>query len=210
MPSLISVNVGRPRTFELKGNTHTSSIWKSPVTGRVRVRETNIEGDRQSDLNVHGGIDKAVYAYAVEDYGWWSEHLGRELGPGTFGDNLTTRGLDLRQALVGEHWRVGTAVLEVSEPRLPCFKLGFRMEDPNFPRKFSDAGRWGTYLRVVEEGEIGAGDEIDVVERPDHDVTIARIARTNFGDFTGLAELLATPGLSEKWRARIRKLSRSG
>jgi MOSC domain-containing protein YiiM len=209
MAVLVSVNVGQPRSFELKGKTHTSSIWKSPVTGRVRVRGTNIEGDRQSDPAVHGGVDKAVYAYTVEDYAWWSEQLGSELGPGTFGDNLTTQGVDLRRALVGERWRVGTTVLEVSEPRLPCFKLGFRMNDPSFPRKFSDAGRWGTYLRVVDEGEIGAGDEIDVLDRPDHGVTIDRVARANFGDFTGLAELLAAPQLSEKWRARIRKLSGS-
>lgn len=200
MATLVSVNVGTPRTFELKGKTHTSSIWKHPFPGRVAVRGVNVEGDEQSDRKVHGGPDKAVYSYAAEDYEWWSDQLGTELGPGTFGENLTTSGIDLNQALVGERWQVGTAILEVAQPRLPCFKLGFRMEDPGFPRKFSDARRWGAYLRIIEAGEVGAGDAIDVLERPDHEVTVDLIASTYYGDHSRAGEILAAPKLPRGWR----------
>lgn len=197
---LVSVNVGTPRTFELKGKTHTSSIWKYPVAGRVGVRGVNVDGDDQADRKVHGGPDKAVYSYADEDYRWWSEQLGTDLGPGTFGDNLTTSGIDLNRSLVGERWRVGTTLLEVAQPRLPCFKLGVRMEDPGFPRKFSDAHRWGAYLRIVEDGEVEAGDEIEIVERPDHSVTVDLIASVYYGEHRRAGELLAAPQLPQGWR----------
>jgi MOSC domain-containing protein YiiM len=200
MARLISVNVGRPRTFELKDKTHSSSIWKSPVSGRVAVRGVNVDGDEQADLKVHGGPDKAVYSYAEEDYRWWSNQLGEKIGPGTFGDNLTTSGIDLNGALIGERWRVGTTVLEVAQPRLPCFKLGVRMEDPGFPRKFSDARRWGAYLRIIEDGEVGAGDTVEVFERPDHHVTVDLIASTYYGEHSRAREILAAPQLPNGWR----------
>lgn len=204
-PHLVSVNVGRPRAFVLKGKSYTSSIWKSPVSGRLGVRGFNIEGDEQADLKVHGGADKAVYAYSSEDYAWWSGLLGRALEPGTFGDNLTTAGLDLNRSVVGERWRIGATTLEVSQPRLPCFKLGVRMDDPGFPRRFSDAGRWGTYLRIVEEGDVAAGDRIEVLERPDHGVTIDRVARAYYGNRADVAELLTAPQLPVGWQDWARK-----
>jgi MOSC domain-containing protein YiiM len=202
---VVSVNVGRPREFLLKGRTYTSSIWKEPVAGRLAVRGVNIDGDEQADLKVHGGHDKAIYAYAAEDYEWWSGQVGRDLGPGTFGENLTTSGTNLRDARVGERWRVGTTVVEVAQPRLPCFKLGVRMEDPTFPKRFAGAERWGTYLRIVEEGEVGAGDEIDVLSRPDHDVTVALIGAVYYRDRARAAELLSAPELPAGWRTWVQE-----
>jgi MOSC domain-containing protein YiiM len=134
-----SVNVGTPRAVGWRGRTVTTAIWKAPVVGRVAVRGVNVDGDEQGDRKVHGGVDKALYAYAAEDYDWWAEQLGRGLGPGTFGDNLTTRGLEVSAAVVGERWRAGATLLEVAQPRIPCFKLGIRMGSQRFPRRFAAA-----------------------------------------------------------------------
>ena len=201
-PRLLSVNVGLPRTVPRGKGTVETAIWKDPVEGRVAARGTQLEGDRQADPSVHGGHDKAVYAYAREDYDWWEQQLGRELVPGNFGENLTTEGLDLNEARVGERWEVGRVLLEVSEPRLPCLKLGLRMEDPNFPKRFAAAVRPGAYLRILREGELGAGDEIRVVERPEHNVTMELMADARLNRGGHDERLLAAPGLSEKWRRR--------
>src|SRR5947208_16059075 len=160
---VLSVNVGRPRTFEFDGRQVRSAIWKSPVVGRVAARGVNLEGDDQADRKAHGGPDKAVYAYAVEDARWWEREVGRSLEPD--------------EALVGERWQVGTSVLEVSEPRVPCWRLGVRMNDKMFPRRFAEALRPGPYLRIVVEGDVGAGDDVRVVERPGHDLTIRDVFR---------------------------------
>ena len=203
---VVSVNVGAPRTLEHPGRVVTTAIWKHPVSGRVAVRGVNLAGDNQADRSVHGGADKAVYAYAREDYEWWAGELGSEtLEAGTFGENLTVTGLDLGAAEVGERWRVGSALLEVSEPRFPCFKLGIRMNDPKFLKRFAAARRPGAYLRIVEEGELGAGDEIEVVERPGHRVTIGLFAEAYLGDRSRLVDLLAADALSAGWRAWIRE-----
>lgn len=190
-----SVNVGRPRTVPHDGKTVTTAIWKHPVGGRVAVAGVNLDGDEQADRRVHGGADKAIYAYSLDDTDWWEAQLGRPLGPGAFGENLSTRGIDLRAALVGARWRVGSALLEVRQPRIPCFKLGLRMDDPRFPKRFAEAERPGLYLAVVESGEVGAGDPIEVVERPDHDVTIALVNRARLHDKALLPRLLAAPAL---------------
>jgi MOSC domain-containing protein YiiM len=200
---VLSVNVGRPRTVEHNGRLVTTAIYKQPVAGRIAVRGVNLDGDDQADRTVHGGVDKAVYAYAREDYDWWESELGREVGPGTFGENLTVAGIDLREALVGERWRVGSAELEVSEPRFPCFKLGIRMGDPRFLKRFAAARRPGTYLRIVGEGEIGAGDRIEPLSRPSHEVTIGEFAEAYLGDRDGLGRLLEAEQLSDRWREWI-------
>ncbi len=197
---LLSVNVGRPRQFEYKGRAAESAIWKLPVEGRVLVRDNNVQGDEQADGSVHGGPDKAVYAYAQEDYEWWGEELGRQLEPGEFGENLTTEGLDLTNALVGERWEVGSTVLEVSEARMPCWKLAVRVDDKGFPRHFLAAGRPGAYLRILQEGVLGSGDEIRVVHRPEHDLTMGDLARIYAGDRSEAGRLLAVPRLSDSWR----------
>jgi MOSC domain-containing protein YiiM len=172
-----SVNVGRPREIRVGDALVRTSIWKEPVVGRVAVRGVNLAGDDQSDRRVHGGDRKAVYAYAREDLDWWGERLGRALGSGTFGENLTTGGLDVTGACVGERWRVGTALLEVTQPRLPCYKLELRMERTGFIAEFVDGGRPGAYLRIVEEGEVGAGDAVRIVSRPDGAPSMAEVMR---------------------------------
>jgi MOSC domain-containing protein YiiM len=156
-----SVNVGQPRTVDWHGRAVTTAIWKAPADGPIRLEGVNLDGDDQADRRVHGGPDKAVYAYSVEDYAWWAASEG-PLGPGTFGENLTTAGIDLSDARIGDRWLVGTAVLEVSQPRQPCYKLGMRMGDDRFPGRFEAAGRPGTYLRIVRPGTISAGDAIVV------------------------------------------------
>jgi MOSC domain-containing protein YiiM len=201
---VLSVNVGAPRNVEHEGRTVRTAIWKHPVAARVAVRGVNLDGDAQADRSVHGGVDKAVYAYAQEDYDWWGVELGTETpASGTFGENLTVVGVDLNAAEVGERWRVGSALLEVSEPRFPCFKLGIRMGDPRFLKRFAAARRPGIYLRIVEEGDVGARDRIDVIYRPGHGVTIGLFVEAYLGDRGLLAELLAADALSHTWRSWI-------
>ena len=198
---VVSVNVGKPRKFTINGKPHTSAIWKEPVQGRLAVRGVNIEGDDQANRKVHGGPDKAIYAYALEDYDWWSAELGRPLAPGTFGENLTLARLDVNGALVGERWRVGNTVLEVAQPRLPCYKLANRMDDRTFARRFAAASRWGAYLRIIEEGDVAAGDPVELLSRPEHSVTVDLIARIYEDDHSRASELLAALELPESWRS---------
>jgi MOSC domain-containing protein YiiM len=197
MARLLSVNVGRPEPIAtLRGRALLSAIGKAPVEGRVRVAGVNVEGDDQADRRVHGGPDKAVYAYASDDTMWWEHVLGRELGPGAFGENLTVEGVDVSGALIGERWRIGDDVeLEVSQPRLPCAKLGLRFGDPGMVRRFARAQRPGAYLRIVEEGEIGAGDPIEVHDRPEHDITVALVSRAILLDEDLLHHAASAPAL---------------
>jgi MOSC domain-containing protein YiiM len=171
-PRVISVNVGLPRSVNWAGRSVTSAIWKRPVVGRVVVEGINLHGDDQADRRVHGGTDKAVYAYAAEDYAWWAAELAGDLEPGTFGENLTTEGIDLGGCVIGQRWHVGTALLEVAQPREPCFKLGMRMGDAQFVERFGASGRTGAYLRIVESGDVGAGDPIRVGAPPAHGLTV--------------------------------------
>jgi MOSC domain-containing protein YiiM len=178
MGRVLSVNVGMPQQIGVRrGRPLMSGIVKEPVDGRVRAAGVNLEGDDQADRRVHGGPDKAVYSYAAEDVAWWAEALGRpELGPGWFGENLTLEGADVSGAVVGERWRIGEATFEVSQPRLPCFKLGVRFGDPKMLKRFAQASRPGAYLRIVEEGSVGAGDAVEVLHRPEHGVTVQLVA----------------------------------
>jgi MOSC domain-containing protein YiiM len=203
---ILSVNVGLPREFDYNGRLARSAIWKAPVRGRVAARGVNLAGDEQADREAHGGPDKALYAYAVEDVRWWERELGRSLPHGQFGENLTTEGIAVNDALVGERWKVGTAVLEVSEPRVPCWRLGARMEDPKFPRRFTEALRPGSYLRIVVEGDVGPEDEVHVIERPDHDLTVRDVFRIYAFDHREVERLVAVPQLSERWRGWARHL----
>jgi MOSC domain-containing protein YiiM len=196
MGLLLSVNVGRPAPLATGRRVVSSAIVKTPVAGPVAVRGVNVDGDDQADRRVHGGPDQAVYAYAAESYAWWSEQLGRELGPGTFGDNLTVSGVEVDAAPLGTRWRIGTVLLEVTCPRVPCFKLAGRMGEPTFLKRFAQARRPGAYLRIVEEGELEAGDAIDVVDVPDHGVTIATAFEALLFDKTLAARLLDAPQAS--------------
>jgi MOSC domain-containing protein YiiM len=171
-PHIASLNVGQVRVIDWHGEPVTTAIWKSPVSGRVLVHGVNFAGDDQADRSVHGGPDKAVYAYASEDYTYWSGAESFEVGPAVFGENLTTQGIDLSASRPGDRWRVGSAILEVVQPRLPCYKLGIRVGDSHFLKRFLIAARPGAYLRVIQEGDVAAGDGIQVISRPAHSVTM--------------------------------------
>ena len=201
MARVLSVNVGQARDFDYNGRPAKSAIWKSPVAGRIAARGVNLEGDDQADRKAHGGPDKSVYAYAIEDVRWWEEKLGRALQYGEFGENLTTEGIAVNDALVGDRWEIGTAVFEVSEPRIPCWRLGVRMNDQGFVRRFTEALRPGTYLRIIVEGAVGAEDEIRIIERPAHDLTVRDIFRIYTRDREEIERLLTVPCISESWRA---------
>jgi MOSC domain-containing protein YiiM len=206
-----SVNVGEPRAVQVGEDTVWTAIWKSPVPGRVALRGVNLHGDDQADRTLHGGPDKAVYAYACEETELWETELEASLGPGAFGENLSVRELPVSGAVIGERWSIGSAVLEVAQPRLPCFKLGLRMSDPRFPKRFAAAGRPGAYLRVIDEGEIGAGDRIEVVSRPAHGVTSAIVSRAILREPGLLGAALAAEELPRDlrhWMAERRDAAR--
>jgi MOSC domain-containing protein YiiM len=206
---LISVNVGLPKEVDTGRRVVETAIWKHPVEGRVAVRHDNLEGDRQADLTVHGGPDKAVYAYAIEETRMWEEELGRGLGAGAFGENLTTEGVDVSGAVLGERWRIGTTLLEVVQPRLPCFKLGLKMEDPTFLRTFALASRPGAYLKIIEEGELGAGDriEVDLAGRPGHGVTVRLVSDAMMVDHSLIPQAREAPQLIPSLREQMAELA---
>lgn len=176
VPHLVSVNVGPAR--ELAGWRDLTAIDKQPTTVRVRVGEFGVEGDEVGDKVDHGGTFQAVYAFAQEDLDFWTGQLGAAIAPGTFGENLTTAAIDVNEALVGETWRIGTVLLEVVSVRIPCSTFKHWMGESGYDatawvRRFAAEGRPGPYLRVLEPGDLGAGDEITVESRPDHDVTVS-------------------------------------
>jgi MOSC domain-containing protein YiiM len=201
MPTVISVNVGMPRELDHNGRAATSAIWKTPVEGPVRARGVNLDGDGQADRDAHGGYDRAIYAYASEDTAWWESELDRSIDGGGFGENLTTQGIDHTSAVIGERWRAGGTILEVSEPRVPCWKLARRMDEKRFIQRFNSAGRPGTYLRIIEEGDIAAGDPIEVVSVPDHGFTIGDVWRIYQSDRQDAGLLLNVDALSDAWKA---------
>jgi MOSC domain-containing protein YiiM len=197
---VLSVNVGTARAFEYHGHSARSAIWKTAVAGRIAARGVNLTGDEQADRGAHGGFDKAVYAYSIEDARWFEKKTGRTLPHGAFGENLTTEGIDLNNAAIGEHWEIGSALFEVSEPRMPCWRLGVRMDDDLFVRRFTQALRPGSYLRIIVEGDVGAGDEIRVVENPETELTVRDVFRIYVRDRHEAARLLAVPKLSDAWK----------
>lgn len=203
---IASVNVGMPAPLRHGAREVPSGIVKTPVDGRVHVGRLNLDGDGQADLRVHGGPDKAVYAYPAEHYATWAAELGRDdLVVGIFGENLTVEGASEGDALIGDRLRIGTALLEVSQPRLPCFKLGMRIGDPGFLRTFLRSGRTGFYLRVVEEGELGAGDPAERVSRGEGGLSIAEAVRlfAGGGDPGALSAAAAVPALEDGWRLML-------
>ena len=196
-----AVNVGEVRAIRIGDRTITTAIWKHPVSEPVAVEGVNVRGDDQADRTVHGGPDKAVYAYALEDTAWWESELRRPFGPGAFGENLSLRGVDVSRARIGERWALDSTLLEVRQPRLPCFKLGLRHSDPLLPRRFARAGRPGAYLAIIEPGTVSAGDRVEIIDRPDHDVTVALVAHILLHDHSRSHELLAATALPAEWRA---------
>ena len=201
---VVSVNVGQPREIESRGKVVRTSIFKAPVAGRVRVASLNIQGDEQSDLSVHGGTDKAVYAYPSEHYAWWRKEVPElEFPLGAFGENLTTEGLGEETVHIGDRFRMGSAEFVVTQPRTPCFKLGIRFGRPDMVKRFLKSGRSGFYLAVLAEGEVAAGDAIERIAEGEGQISVADINRLFTDDKADRALLRRAselPALSESWR----------
>jgi len=204
MSELLSVNVGLPREVAHADATVTTGIFKESVTGRVALRTTNLDGDGQADLTVHGGVHKAVYVYSFEHYAFWSAELGRDdLRSGQFGENFTVAGWTEDEVHIGDVFRVGSALVEVSQPRSPCFKLGLRMGDARFPKRFLASDRTGFYLRVLAEGQVGAGDLMERVHLGPEQMSVRAVSRLfhfERGDLDGVRRVLAIPALAPEWR----------
>lgn len=206
---ILAVRRGRSRPLPYRGKTVQSGIVKQPVDGPVAVGALGLDGDEQADLGVHGGVDKAVYLYAQADYDWWQNELGRDVPSGIFGENLTVSGHWIADVRVGDEFAIGTSVIAATEPREPCYKLGARMEDQSFVKRFRDAGRIGFYARVVQEGQIAAGDEITLHRKGDsRNPTITEIHRLyahGRDDVDGLSAALQGPGVTQGWRGWFEK-----
>lgn len=206
---LISLNVALPRIVESNGEPVTTGIFKEPKRGPVMLRTLNLDGDRQADLTVHGGVSKAVYGYPVEHYEFWKRELpGMNLPFGMFGENFTTEGL-LEDALnVGDRFRIGEAELMVTEPRMPCYKLGIKFGRTDIIRRFLQSRRTGFYFAVVKEGEVEAGDEIELLSRDSNDISIADITRLyafEKDDLQTLRRAVKLEALSDSWREYFQK-----
>jgi len=200
--------VGGPREVASRGKVVRTSIFKAPVAGRVRVAALNVAGDARSDLAVHGGIDKAVYAYPSEHYEFWRREVpDLEFPWGAFGENLTTEGLLEGSVHIGDRFRAGSAEFVVTQPRIPCFKLGIRFNRPEMVRRFLRSGRSGFYLAVLREGDIAAGDAIDLVAADDNQVSVAEVNGLYTDDAADrdlLRRASVLPALPESWREHFR------
>jgi MOSC domain-containing protein YiiM len=196
---VVSVNTGRASSADWAGRLKRTAIDKRPVTGPVPVGRLGLAGDEQVDKENHGGYEKALYVYAREDLDWWVERLGRELPDGTFGENITTAGLDISGALISETWRLGTALVQVTAPRVPCATFAGWLDEEHWVKRFADAGRPGAYLRVLEEGGVGRGDPVEVLGQPAERVTVAESMRAFYGDADLMRRLLAVEGRSAGW-----------
>jgi MOSC domain-containing protein YiiM len=209
---VVSVNVGLPREVMWHGRAVTTGIFKEPVAGRVALRTLNLDGDGQADLTVHGGEYKAVYCYLTEHYEYWrKESLGRDLPMGMFGENFTTEGLSEDSAHLGDRFSVGSAEVVVTQPRLPCYKLGVRFGSDDMVRRFLASGRTGFYLAVTREGEVGVGDEIKVISRYENAVPVSEVTRLYIAkrydaeDVKSLRRALRVAALPESWKEYFRE-----
>lgn len=204
---LVSLNIGRPKAVTSRKGLVLTSIFKAPAGRRLAVLPRHIEGDQQADLLNHGGVNKAVYAYPLEHYPAWSEELGRDdFVHGQFGENLTVRGLLEDEVGVGDLFRIGTTVLQVTQPRKPCFKLGIRMGDPSFVKRFLKSGRSGFYLRVAQPGELGPGDAIERIQAGAPAITVHEVWRLSYGDGGSKERMelaLGLDTLDEEWTRAI-------
>jgi len=206
---LISIQVGIPRTVTIDGQEVATSIYKAPVKGRLQLRSMNLEGDKQADLSVHGGRDKAVYAYPSEHYSYWKKELpGVDLGWGAFGENFTTKGLTEDAVCLGDRFTIGTAEVVVTQPRIPCFKLNLKFDSDVMARRFLASRRSGFYLRVLREGEVGPGDKIVQAHQDENRVSISDAMRIYLHD-PGSNELkrraLQVEYLAATWREKFQQ-----
>jgi MOSC domain-containing protein YiiM len=196
---VISVNSGHGRPADWAGRIGRTAIDKRPCAGPVTIGRLGTGDDEQMDTKHHGGPHQAVYAYAREDLDWWTEQLGRELPNGVFGENITTSGLDVSGALLGETWQLGTAVVQIASVRIPCGTFAGWMGERHWVKRFAAAGRPGAYLRVLEEGRAGAGDPVTVLSRPADSVSVTEAMRAYYGDADLMRRLLSAPGLDPTW-----------
>ena len=206
---IISVNVGRPRLVVWNEQPVSTGIYKTPVEGRVMLRKLNLDGDRQADLTVHGGPTKAVYAYPAEHYNYWRDELpGTDLPWGMFGENFTIEGLDESRVNIGDRLRLGSAEVMVTEPRMPCYKLGIKFGRTDILKRFLASGRTGFYFSVQREGETAAGDQIELIGRDPNHVTVADITRLyarEKSDLDLMLRAIALEALPDSWRDKFRK-----
>jgi len=209
---IVSLNVGLPREVTWHAKVVNTGIFKSPVEARVALRSLNLDGDRQADRSVHGGEYKAVYCYPVEHYAYWKKELpGRELPLGVFGENFTTEGMEENSVHLGDRFAVGSAEVVVTQPRLPCYKLGVRFQSDDMVRRFLASGRTGFYLAVTREGEVGAGDRIEVISRDAIAVPVSEITRLYIAkrfdqsDVKSLRRALQVEALPESWKEYFRE-----
>jgi MOSC domain-containing protein YiiM len=207
---ILSVNLGPPRQIVLDGKTVSTGIYKVPVRGRVKVGKLNLEGDAQADLSAHGGPNKALYAYPSEHYSYWRRELpGTELPWGAFGENLTLAGLLEEDVHIGDRFQIGTAVVMVTQPRLPCYKLGIRFGRGDMPDRFLASRRTGFYLSVLEEGELGEGDAVEWITQDLYGISVATVVRLylerGFQDIHLLERALQVEALPSGWRKRFQK-----
>jgi MOSC domain-containing protein YiiM len=215
---LISINVGLPRIVTVNGDPVSTGIFKEPVAGRVMLRTLNLDGDRQADLSVHGGPSKAVYVYPSEHYDYWKRELpGMKLSWGMFGENFTSAGLFESDVNIGDRFSVGSAAVMATEPRMPCYKLGIKFGRADMVKKFLASERTGFYFAVLQEGEVGAGDPIELIETTEHSVRVSDITRLYTRDKHNLGLLrraVEVEALPESWKSyfhqRIDKLVDQG
>ncbi len=203
MAKVISLNVGLPRTVNFHGQAVTTGIFKEPVKERIKLRRLNLDGDRQADLTVHGGPDKAVYAYPAEHYHYWKKRLANmQLQWGMFGENLTTEGLLEDQVNIGDIFRIGSSEVVATQPRMPCYKLGVKFGSMDIVKKFMDSKLPGIYFRVLKEGEVGAGDAIELISRDENNITVKDIVQlvTGKGDMETIRRAVSIKALPEAWR----------
>ncbi len=202
---LASVNLAVVRTGGWTGDMGRTGIDKRPAPGRVRAQDDQLVGDTIVDTRHHGGRDQAAYAYAREDAAWWAAELGRDIGPGAFGENFSTEGVDVSGAVIGEHWAIGSALFEVSSPRIPCRVFAGFWDVPDLIKRFIAHGVPGAYLRIAVPGEIAAGDTVRVAHRPGHEVTVAETFRALTGDRSLAGRLLEAPELPARYHQRARR-----
>jgi MOSC domain-containing protein YiiM len=211
---VVSVNVGSPREVDWKGKSISTGIFKAPVEGRIMMRTLNLDGDRQADLSVHGGIEKAVYAYSTEHYPYWRQEFPQEVLPwGAFGENLTIEGLSEAAVNIGDRFRIGNAEVMVTQPRFPCYKLNLKFGRDDMVKRFLNSRLSGIYFSVVQEGEVGVGDCVECSHRDDHNVTVADIVQIYVGEAEDdlVHRALQVPALAaclrEKFQQKIEQRS---
>jgi len=201
---VLSVNVGLPREVTWQGKRVTTGIFKEPIQGRVMMRRLNLDGDQQADLTVHGGVSKAVYAYPSEHYGYWRTELpGMDLSWGMFGENFTTEGLLEDAVYIGDRFRIGETEVMVTEPRMPCYKLGIKFGRADIIKRFLASRRTGFYFAVMREGLVGAADAVELIEREQQEVSVADITRLysfDRGDVKSLRRAIQVEALPESWK----------